>query len=86
HYAPERAHFIIRVRDHGRGMTREQIEQIGAYMQFNRKLYEQQGSGMGLIVARRLAEIHHGGLHMDSPIDGGLYVTIRLPLAQPASH
>lgn len=86
HYAPDRAHFAIQVRDHGRGMTREQIQQVGAYMQFNRKLYEQQGSGMGLIVARRLAELHQGWLHMDTPADGGLQVTIRLPLAQNGLH
>lgn len=86
HYALERAHLAIQVRDHGRGMTSEQIQQVGAYMQFNRKLYEQQGSGMGLIVARRLIELHQGWLNIDCPAGGGLQVTIRLPLAPNALH
>jgi hypothetical protein len=33
-------------------MTAEQIRNVGAYMQFERKLYEQQGSGLGLVISR----------------------------------
>jgi signal transduction histidine kinase len=38
----------LSITDRGRGMSREQIEQIGAYVQFERKVYEQQGSGLGI--------------------------------------
>src|SRR5690606_18597756 len=33
--------FVIRLSDFGRGMTPEQIRGVGAYMQFDRVLYEQ---------------------------------------------
>jgi signal transduction histidine kinase len=57
-------------------MTREQIADIGAYMQFERKRYEQQGSGLGLIIARMLAQLYDGELHIESLPDQGTIVTV----------
>jgi signal transduction histidine kinase len=59
-------HCVVRVADQGRGMTAEQVASIGAHMQFERRFYEQQGAGLGLIIARRLAELHGGDLTIDS--------------------
>lgn len=73
--------YVIAVRDSGRGMTADEIGQVGAYMQFNRHFYEQQGSGLGLIIARRLAELHAGGLEISSARGAGTTVTLSLPLA-----
>src|SRR5262249_33637132 len=50
----EGAHYILAISDHGRGMGEEQIAQIGAYAQFDRQNREQQGSGLGLTIARRI--------------------------------
>jgi light-regulated signal transduction histidine kinase (bacteriophytochrome) len=49
-------------------MNVQQIANLGAYMQFNRKIYEQQGSGLGLILAKRLAELHGGQLTIQTHI------------------
>jgi signal transduction histidine kinase len=46
---------VLAVSDAGRGMTAEQIAQIGAFQQFDRKQHEQQGLGLGLMLARQLA-------------------------------
>ncbi|MBN1680673.1 MAG: response regulator [Anaerolineae bacterium] len=58
--------YVISFSDYGRGMTPEQIDRVGAYMQFERKLYEQQGSGLGLIISRRLVELYGGQLQIES--------------------
>jgi len=65
--------------DRGRGMTSQHLSQIGAYMQFERKFYEQQGSGLGLILARRLTELYGGSLAITSQINQGTTITIMLP-------
>lgn len=73
--------FRLHIRDAGRGMTAEQLHSIGAYMQFDRKLYEQQGSGLGLTVAKRLAEIHGGSFAVESEFGKGTTTIVALPLA-----
>jgi signal transduction histidine kinase len=71
--------FQLTILDHGRGISREQLEQIGAYVQFERKLHEQQGSGLGLVIAKRIAEIHGGRFSIDSVIGEGTKVVVQLP-------
>lgn len=58
--------FKFYIRDHGRGMTAEQIKSLGAYMQFNRAIFEQQGLGLGFTLAQRLVELHNGKLRVES--------------------
>ena len=71
--------FTLSFIDHGRGMTSAQIAELGAYRQFERKLYEQQGSGLGLIIVKRLAELHGGELKIDSTPDEKTLVQVMLP-------
>lgn len=72
--------FTLYVTNRGRGMTTEQIACLGAGMQFERKLYEQQGSGLGLIIAKRLVELHGGNLALDSIPGQETVVRIALPI------
>jgi len=72
-------HLILRISDQGRGMKTEHIAEIGAYMQFERKIYEQQGSGLGLTIAKRLTELHRGELNIDSQLGAGTTVEVKLP-------
>ena len=71
--------FRLSITDHGRGMTAEQIADIGAYMQFERKIHEQQGSGLGLTIAKRLAELYDGELTIESQPGRQTTVRVRLP-------
>ncbi|NMG08078.1 hybrid sensor histidine kinase/response regulator [Brasilonema sp. UFV-L1] len=71
--------LIISLTDYGRGMTAAQIAELGAYRQFERQLYEQQGSGLGLIIAKRIAELHGGKLHIHSQLGEKTVVQVVLP-------
>jgi two-component system sensor histidine kinase/response regulator len=69
----------LSVIDHGRGLSTEHITKIGAYMQFDRKMHEQQGLGLGLTICKRLTELHGGTLTIQSNMDAGTMVTVKLP-------
>lgn len=80
----ERGCFRIHVEDAGRGFTPEQIQSIGAHMQFERGQYEQQGLGLGLAIVKRLAELHGGRLEIESQPGVFSKVSVQLPLAEAA--
>lgn len=75
--------LILTVSDNGRGLSTEHIAKMGAYMQFERKLHEQQGLGLGLTIVRRLIDLHGGTLTIQSEKGAGTSVTIKLPKAAP---
>ena len=68
--------FILSITDQGRGMSQEQIANVGAYVQFERKHYEQQGLGLGLILCRLLAQLHGGELTIASAPNQGTTVNV----------
>jgi signal transduction histidine kinase len=71
----------VTVADRGRGLSPEHIARIGAYMQFDRKMHEQQGLGLGLAICKRLVEVHGGTLTIQSEQGVGATVTVKLPRA-----
>lgn len=70
---------VLIISDRGRGFSTEHITRVGAYMQFDRKLHEQQGLGLGLSIAKRLTELHGGTLGIESKRDSSTVVTLKLP-------
>jgi two-component system, sensor histidine kinase and response regulator len=71
--------YHITIADHGRGMTPEQIARVGPHIQFDRKIYEQQGAGLGLIIAKRLTELLGGQFSLQSK--PGLETTVKVSFA-----
>lgn len=65
--------------DMGQGMTAAEISQIGAFMQFGRRNIEQQGLGLGLTIARRLAGLYGGEVKVESEEGQGTRVVVKLP-------
>jgi signal transduction histidine kinase len=62
-------------------MTELQIAQIGAFIQFERRSYEQQGLGLGLAIVQKLIDRYGGSLLIQSVVDQETTVTVKLPLA-----
>ncbi|NES79279.1 MULTISPECIES: response regulator [Okeania] len=71
--------FAVDFIDFGKGMSVNEISNIGAYKQFNRKIYEQQGSGLGLSIAKQITELHNGQLKIQSIPLEQTTVTVFIP-------
>ncbi|HTL57652.1 MAG TPA: hybrid sensor histidine kinase/response regulator [Candidatus Limnocylindrales bacterium] len=77
------AGLTLSVTDRGRGFSTEHITRVGAYMQFDRKMHEQQGLGLGLTIAKRLTELHGGTLSIESERGNHTTVWVKLPRSLP---
>jgi two-component system, sensor histidine kinase and response regulator len=78
-FTQDAAAISLKVDDLGRGFSTDQITKVGAYMQFDRKMHEQQGLGLGLSIAKRLTELHGGALVIQSRKGEGTTIEVRLP-------
>ena len=58
--------FILSVKDRGRGMSADRIAQLEAYMQFDRRVYQQPGLGLGLAIVKRITQLYGGELKIES--------------------
>jgi len=91
-YTPERGHVNVRVfrdgvhmavaiQDDGIGMTAE--EKSKAFEEFyrasNRHTLNLPGTGLGLSLAKRLVDMHHGRIEVESAPDVGSTFTVYLP-------
>jgi signal transduction histidine kinase len=74
------SNYILTIKDFGHGMTSEQMTKIGAYVQFDRRIYEQQGSGLGLVIVKRLLQIYGGVLEFDSVANEYTIAKVQIPL------
>ncbi len=72
-------HYLISVKDNGIGMDQEVIKKIGAFMQFDRKKYEQQGLGLGMAIAKRMTELSGGEMIIESKPGRGTLITCKFP-------
>ncbi len=73
----EDGYYSVVVSDTGRGMSKEDLENIGAYTQFDRETHEQQGMGLGLTIVRRIMEGHAGTMEITSTPGQGTVVVLK---------
>ena len=74
---------VLSVRDYGAGVRKEELEAIfqRLYRTDRGIKSESSGSGLGLSIARKLAEAHGGTIFASQPTGKGLVFTLSLPLA-----
>jgi len=72
----------LEVADAGRGMTEAEARAIGAFRQFGRASFEQQGAGLGLTVVRQIAEFSGGRFGLVEPHGAGTRVRLEWPLGE----
>lgn len=69
----------ISIQDTGNGVDDEVLQRLG--QRFFRVLgTQQQGSGLGISITRKIIELHNGELHFMHAEQGGLRVEVNLPL------
>jgi len=72
--------YTLEISNSGRGITKEQIKNFGAFMQFDRSDQEQSGSGMGLAIVQRIVSIYGGEFTIESIPNEITTVSITLPI------
>jgi signal transduction histidine kinase len=70
----------ISVHDQGRGMTKQQIAKVGAFMQFERPNQEQSGTGLGLAIIKKIVEGAKGKLTITSIYEKETTVNVSVPI------
>ena len=73
--------YVLYVRDHGRGMPKEELNRITEpfYMIDKSRSRAQNGAGLGLALCQRIAELHDSTLEFDSEPGKGTTVRLFLP-------
>lgn len=64
--------YSLIIKNYGRGMTEEEINNASPFIQHNRSYYEQQGNGLGLAITQRIADFYNVKLEMHSVKDSYL--------------
>ena len=77
----ESAHCVVAIRDTGVGIAAEDLDRLfdRFYRAENLRGRSVEGTGIGLSLVRGLVELHGGTVEIDSELDSGTTVTIRLP-------
>src|SRR5205085_550988 len=77
----EHAFAVVRVADNGAGIAPEMLSRVfDLFVQADRNAASPAGLGLGLTVARRLVELHHGTIEATSNGKGsGSEFVVRLP-------
>ena len=75
--------FLLTITDHGRGLTPEQLAGLNLPAPAARQASEPQVTGLGLCIARRLADLHGGKLLLTSEAGKGTTARVSLPVHPP---
>jgi signal transduction histidine kinase len=75
HTSMDREHVLLIIKDTGRGMTPEVVDQV--FIPFYTTKIG--GTGLGMVFVRQIVDEHRGSIKLESKIGRGTTVTIKLP-------
>ena len=81
-------HALCVVQDRGIGIPEEDQQQLFGTFHRGSNVGGRPGTGLGLMLVKRCAELHGGVVHLTSKVGEGTTVSVRLPLFQrtPETH
>lgn len=80
--ASERArHAVLSVKDHGRGMSEDDLRRIAEPFTMGDNSREKSGTGLGLVNVKRFADMHGGKVVIDTAPSKGARFQVTLPKA-----
>ncbi len=77
---------VVRVEDRGCGISKHLLNTFDHFVHFDKSMFEKQGLGLGLMIARRIVELAGGKMTIESASQSGTTVTVRLPRSDAASY
>jgi len=78
-------YYHLTIHDFGTGIPKEFLNQVDAYIQFDRKKQEQQGLGLGLAIIYKIIDLHSGFIEIESKLNNFTKVMIKIPVATDMS-
>lgn len=84
HVKEEEENVALQVQDSGRGIPEDKIPFI--FDQFYQTGDFSNGTGIGLALVRRIADLHGGSVSVESELGEGSLFTLRLPLRHPGAE
>jgi len=83
--APSDGSVEVSVRDTGVGIAPEDLEAVfEEFRQVGASAAKQEGTGLGLALARKFIELHGGRIWVKSQVGAGSTFTFTLPLQRPS--
>lgn len=83
----EHSNYLIRIKDNGKGMTRDQLTHVFERFYQGKNEHNRHGLGLGLSIVKSLVEMHGGEIYAES--DGpntGTSFYVSLPIAPLSLH
>ena len=80
--------LLLCVEDNGRGISPAAQHLIfdKFYQAQNQATHKPEGSGLGLAITKKIVELHHGRIWVESALDQGARFFVELPLPVPATN
>ncbi len=79
--ASENSCVVVKIKDDGKGIPDEDLQRV--FKPFYTTKHK--GTGLGMTICKRLVEMHHGSIRIESAVGCGTTVTITLPQRQKGS-
>ncbi len=76
----------LEIDDLGSGLSQQELDHSGAFIQYNCKVQAQQGSGLGLIIVRRILNLAGGSIEVVKKQEKGTTILVRLPGIVQSRH